>query len=92
MGLSPFEVANVRVKDIALMDKALYQNNKHDFNVMRHNAFLVSAYSGLSGKQRQKLSPTRMFPFAGEASPSKKLSREQVLQVLERSNQRRGVC
>jgi len=33
---------------------------------MRHNAWLVSVYSGLEGKSRRTLKPNRMFPLSGE--------------------------
>ncbi len=33
---------------------------------MRHNAWLVTVYSGLEGKSRRTLKPNRMFPLSGE--------------------------
>ena len=33
---------------------------------MRHNAWLISVYSGLEGKSRRTLRPNKMFPLSGE--------------------------
>jgi len=49
--------------DFNLMSRAYGENIKHDYNIMRINAFLVSAYSGLDGKARKKLTPEKMFPL-----------------------------
>ena len=91
MGLSPDQVRRATIYDLQLMAKALGENSKHDFNVMRHNAYLVSVYSMMEEKARRKLSPQKMYPFKGEKQ-HERLSKEEVKQILDRSNRRRGIC
>lgn len=91
MGLKPEEIRKTLLYDFNLMATAFYQNIKHDYEVMRMNAFLVSAYSGLDGKTRKKLSPKKMFPFTNDTA-QKELSQYQVMEILARSNRRRGIA
>lgn len=70
------------------MAKAYHENMKHDYRVMRTNAYLVSVYSGLEGKARKKLTPQKMLNL----KENDKVSREQALEMMARSNKRRGVC
>jgi hypothetical protein len=72
MGLKPEELRRTTLYDFNLMGTAFTENRKHDFNVMRINAFLISAYSGLEGKERKKLTPEKMFPLEQNNKPKNK--------------------
>jgi hypothetical protein len=89
MGLKPDELRRTTLYDFNLMGRAFTENRKHDFNVMRLNAFLVSVYSGLEGKARKKLTPNKMFPM--DEIKKEQMSREELIALFERSNKRRGV-
>ncbi len=45
------------------MAEAFNDSLRHDYEVMRTNAFLVSVYGGLDAKGRKKLTPEKMLPF-----------------------------
>jgi len=90
MGLKPDELRRTTLYDFNLMGRAFTENRKHDFNIMRLNAFLVSVYSGLEGKARKKLTPNKMFPM-GEDIKKERMTKEQLIALFERSNRRRGV-
>ena len=45
------------------MSEAFNENLKHDYQVMRTNAFLISVFGGLDAKVRKKLSPEKMLPM-----------------------------
>lgn len=89
MGLKPNELRRTTLYDFNLMGRAFTENRKHDFNVMRLNAFLISAYSGLEGKERKKLTPNKMFPM--DEIKKEQMSREELMALFERSNKRRGI-
>lgn len=91
MGLKPHEIGSVTMYDFNIMVEAHNDKMKHDYQVMRMNAYLVSVYSGLEGKARRKLSPNKMFPLEEEKEKTK-LTREEVQSILARSNKRRGIC
>jgi len=91
MGMKPDELRSTTMYDFNLMAKAFGMNIKHDFNVMRHNAYLVSIFSGLDNKTRRKMTPQKMFPMDQEDIQKKKLTKEQVFEMLKKSNQRRGL-
>lgn len=72
------------------MASAFNEEKKHEFNVMRINAFLISVYSGLEGKARKKLTPNKMFPM-DEDIKKERMTKEQLISLFERSNKRRGI-
>ena len=45
------------------MLKSLNDQRMHEWNLMRHNAYLISVYSDLEGKARKKLRPEKMLPL-----------------------------
>ena len=63
MGLKPSELRDTTLFDFNCMAEAFNQNQKHDYEVMRMNAYLISVYSGLEGKGRKRLTPEKMFPM-----------------------------
>ena len=89
MGLKPEELRSTTLYDFNLMGRAFNENRKHDFNIMRINAFLISVYSGLEGKARKKLTPNKMFPM--DEIKSERMTKEQLIALFERSNRRRGI-
>ena len=72
MGLKPDELRRTTLYDFNLMGRAFNENRRHEFNVMRINAFLISVYSGLEGKARKKLTPEKMFPLEQNKKAEKK--------------------
>lgn len=90
MGLKPDELRRTTLYDFNLMGRAFNENRRHEFNVMRINAFLISVYSGLEGKARKKLTPSKMFPM-DEDIKKERMTREELMTLFERSNRRRGV-
>ena len=48
------------------MLKGLKDQRYHEWDLIRHNAWLISVYSGLEGKSRRTLKPQKMFPLSGE--------------------------
>jgi hypothetical protein len=91
MGMKPDEIRSTTLYDFNLMAEAFSLNVKHDFNVMRHNAYLISIFSGLDNKTRRKITPQKMFPLDSEENKKEKLTKEQVLDILQKSNKRRGL-
>jgi hypothetical protein len=89
MGLKPDELRSTTMYDFNLMARAFTENRKHDFNVMRINAFLISAYSGLEGKARKKLTPEKMFPLKSNSEPTK-IDRKKLFDVIEMVEKNRG--
>lgn len=75
--------------DFNLMSRAYGENIKHDFNIMRLNAFLISAYSGLEGKARKKLTPEKMFPLElnSEKPP---IDKEKLFKLAKAVKEARG--
>ncbi len=63
MGLKPLELRETTVYDFNLMAEAFNEGLKHDYEIMRTNAFLISVYGGLDSKGRRKLTPEKMLPF-----------------------------
>lgn len=88
MGLKPDELRRTTLYDFNLMGRAFNENRKHDFNVMRINAFLISVYSGLEGKARKKLTPEKMFPL--ENKKPKKQDYTKAFALLEAIKKSRG--
>lgn len=72
------------------MALAFNEEKKHQLNVMRINAFLISVYSGLESKARKKLTPNKMFPMDDDIK-KERMTREQIIAIFERSNRRRGI-
>jgi hypothetical protein len=75
--------------DFNLMARAFTENRKHDFNIMRINAFLISAYSGLEGKARKKLTPEKMFPLDTDKTKTR-IDKDKLARILEISRRNRG--
>lgn len=92
MGMKPDEIRSTTLYDFNLMAKAFDMNMKHDFNVMRHNAYLITIFSGLDNKTRKKITPQKMFPMHNEEIKKDKLTKKDVLGMLQQSNRRRGVA
>lgn len=63
MGLKPSELRQTTLYDFNCMAEAFGENQKHDYEVMRMNAYLISMYSGLEGKARKKLTPEKILPL-----------------------------
>ncbi len=76
--------------DFNLMSIAYGENLKHDYNIMRTNAFLVSAYSGLDGKARKKLTPEKMFPLEFD-SEKPQIDKEKLFKLAKAVRETREV-
>jgi len=63
MGLKPSELRDTTLYDFNCMAEAFNKSQKHDYEVMRMNAYLISVYSGLEGKTRKKLTPEKILPL-----------------------------
>ena len=71
------------------MAEAFNQNQKHDYEVMRMNAYIISVYSGLEGKARKRLTPEKMLQLK---EAKKEISQEEKwkLHRLKRKMNRDG--
>lgn len=58
---------------------------------MRHNAWLISVYSGLEGKSRRTLKPNRMFPLSGEQKTTMDPEVKSKLKGLMKRMRKNGV-
>ncbi len=91
MGLKPNELRSTTMYDFNLMARAFSENRKHDYNVMRINAFLISAYSGLEGKARKKLTPEKMFPLKSN-SEKPKTDKKKLFDLIKMVEKSRGIA
>jgi hypothetical protein len=91
MGLKPNELRHTTMYDFNLMARAFSENRKHDYNVMRINAFLISAYSGLEGKARKKLTPEKMFPLKSN-SEKPKTDKKKLFDLIKMVEKSRGMA
>jgi hypothetical protein len=91
MGLKPNELRSTTMYDFNLMARAFAENRKHDYNVMRINAFLISAYSGLEGKARKKLTPEKMFPLKSN-SEKPKTDKKKLFDLIKMVEKSRGIA
>lgn len=91
MGLKPDEIYGVTLYDFNMMAKAFNEQIKHEFNLVRTNAYLVSVYSGLEGKARKTLTPEKMLSLPGENN-QKRLTQEEVQEIFNRVKKRRGLA
>ncbi len=93
MGLKPSEIRSTLVYDFILMCYAFQDNIKHEYEVARMNAYLISIYSNLDHKGKQKLTLDKMLNLDGkEIKKEDKMSKEEIKAILEASNKRRGIC
>jgi hypothetical protein len=90
MGMKPDEIRSTTLYDFNLMAQAFAINVKHDFDVMRHNAYLISIFSGLDNKTRKKITPQKMFPLDSDEIKKDKLTKDQVLDILNQSKKRQA--
>lgn len=72
------------------MARAYEEKLLHDYTVMRLNSYLISVYSGLDNKARKKLTPNKMLPLKNDIKTDK-ITREEFMSIIERSNKRRGI-
>jgi len=55
MGLKPSELRDTTLFDFNCMAEAFNRNQKHDYEVMRMNAYLISMYTTISQEEKWKL-------------------------------------
>jgi len=73
------------------MAEAFGENQKHDYEVMRMNAYLVSMYSGLERNERKKLTPEKILPLEPkrtEISQKEKWKLHRLMRQMNRDGSR----
>lgn len=69
------------------MAEAFNRNQKHDYEVMRMNAYLISMYSGLEGKARKKLTPEKILPLEEKRTTISQEEKWKLHRLMRQMNQ-----
>jgi hypothetical protein len=69
------------------MAEAFNSNQKHDYEVMRMNAYLISMYSGLEGKARKKLTPEKILPLEEKRTTISQEEKWKLHRLMRQMNQ-----